>query len=309
MRVVVFGASGFLGRHVVAALRGAGHDVTAVVRRAHPPAEAPGEAAGPAVEQVTADITDDASLQCLTVRPEVVVDAAARVPGASTADLRTVGEMFAVNALGALAVAHWAIERGAARIVYCSTLAVVGRPWPVPVTEASPTYPVGPHAGYAASKLAGELVGASLAQGAGVSFAVLRLSALYGVGMAWHGVLPVFVDRALAGQPLRVTAGGAVHADLLHVTDAARAVAAAAERPVSGIVNVASGEETCLAELARLVLRLAGREPELVELVDEGQPSRAVVDTARMRGELGIVPERPLESGVAELVACASHNC
>lgn len=276
----MFGAGGFVGREAVGLLRGAGHEVLAVAHR-------------PDAGDAVADAADAASLAGLDFAPDAVVNLAARVPG-GPGEAADAEDMLRANALAARRVAEWAAGRGARRLVHGSTLAVVARPWPVPLDEDAATAPVGPHAVYAASKLAGELMVRSVP---GPAVAVLRFSALYGPGMAWHGVLPAFVDAARSGARPRVDAPRA-RADFLHVRDAARAVLAAVERPAAGVINVASGEETALADLARAALSAAGRSPTDYDVGEGGVASRALVSVGRARRELGWAAETRLLDGL-----------
>jgi nucleoside-diphosphate-sugar epimerase len=282
MKVALFGANGFLGGAVTHELVAAGHTVTSVGR-----------------QQVALERDDAAeALSRLDIEADVVINCIARVPAARDT-LDDAPSMFAVNAVGASHVAQWAASRGARRLVHVSTLVVVQRPWPTPLTEDSPTYPLGPVAGYAASKLAGELMCQSVASRAGMTCTVLRLAALYGPRMPWTGVLPTFVDQALADRRLTVTSGG--HADFLHISDAAGALARAAEGEFTGVVNVASGVETSLVHLAEAVLKACGRPSTALDVVDS-DVARAVVDTRRMR-DLGMTAEVSLDDGLVGVVA------
>ena len=214
-------------------------------------------------------------------------------------------EMFEVNTIGAANVAHWAVKRGAKRLVYGSTLVVANRQWPVPLTEAAATAPTGPVAAYAASKLSGELVGGSIMRAAQRSFTALRYSAMYGPGMVWIGVLPMFLDAARTGKRLSATSGA--NADFLHVRDAARATVAAVLDASDGVFNVAAGVETSIVELARAALIVCGRSPEDVD-VTPGSPARAVVDVTRLRTELRVEPGLTLEEGLATLLTSGANT-
>ncbi len=284
MRVIVAGAAGFLGRAIVSALRRRNHDVVELTR-------------------ADADIADPAALAKLDARGDVLVNAAAQTPVPGNDDLRG---YLAANTVGAAELTAWALGAGVRRVVHCSTLAVVARPWPVPLDEAAPTYPTGAAARYAVSKLAGEVLVATQCRAAGVPHVILRESALYGPGMAWHGLVPRFVDLALGLAPgpnrPRVDAGGRTTVDLLHVEDAARAASAAAEADVTGIVNVAAGEEVSIARVAELTLAAAGRSIDEYDVVADGSPARAVVSIDRMRGELGWAPAVPLADGLRAII-------
>jgi nucleoside-diphosphate-sugar epimerase len=286
MRAVVFGASGFLGRALIPLLESAGWPVTQVRR-------------SPSPGVLVADITRADSLAALEVEADVAINLAAHVPTrANTLDDHP--GMFTVNAIGAANLAQWVIARGIPRLVHGSTLVVATRPWPDPLTEAAPTAPIGPVAAYAASKLAGELVAGSIVRAGQGSFLALRFSALYGPGMLWSGVMPAFIDAALAGKVLAATSGPC--ADFLHVEDAARAVLAAASSPaVTGVANVAAGVETSIEDLAHAVLNACGRDSSTLTVV-KGAITRARVDVTRLRHELGVVPGVALADGLRALV-------
>lgn len=273
MKAIVFGGSGFLGRALLPRLEAGGWSVHWV-------------------PSSLADIARAETLAPLELTGDVVINLAARVPTRPNT-LDDAALMFAVNAVGAANVAEWAVARHIPRVVHGSTLVVATRPWPDPLTEAAPTAPTGRVAAYAASKLAGELVAGSIVREAQASFLALRFSALYGPGMMWSGVLPAFIDAARAGKPLTATSGA--HADFLHVDDAARAIVAACSAAhVTGVVNVASGVETSIVDLARLVSSSV--------TVTEGAVSRARVDVTRLRSELGVLPGVSIGDGVRALV-------
>jgi nucleoside-diphosphate-sugar epimerase len=118
--------------------------------------------------------------------------------------------------------------------------------------------------------------------------------------MKWTGVLPAFIDSAIAGR--RLSAVNGAHADFLHVDDAARAVVRAAEVEGGGICNVAAGVESSVPDVARIVLAACGRPDDDVD-VTPSPAARAVVDVTRMRELLGVAAEVSLASGVGELVA------
>ncbi|MER2565999.1 MAG: NAD(P)-dependent oxidoreductase [Myxococcaceae bacterium] len=285
MKVALFGAAGFLGREAHRQLTAAGHEVVAIDR-------------APGAGLLVADISQPQSLEALSFECDVVVNLAARVP-TTPSTLAEHREMFEVNAIGAANVAHWAVKRGATRLVFGSTLVVTNRPWPVPLTESAPTAPTGPVAAYAASKLGGELVAGSIMRAAQRSFSAVRFSAMYGPGMVRVGVLPAFIDAARAGKRLSATVGA--HADFLHVVDAARATVAAVSAKADGVFNVAAGVETSIVELARTVLTACGRSRDEVDQLP-GSVARALVDVTRLRSELSVSSGLSLADGVVSVL-------
>jgi UDP-glucose 4-epimerase len=287
MRILLFGANGFLGRHILVALREGGCDVVPF-----------GTSRSERISMAL-DISDAAEFAPFEMNADVLVNLAARVPKSGDSS-PPVAHMMSVNASGAAHVADFAARCGAKRVIYASTLSVVARPWPVPLTEQAPTYPLGSAAAYAASKLAGELVSASIAEKHGMSHASLRFSALYGVGMPWFGVLPTFIAQATSGEVLR--AARATCADFLHVDFAADAVARAATSDCSGVFNVASGMETSIMDLAAMVLRLSKRSTRDIQTI-ESPESRAIVDISKAKKAFGYTAQESREYGIPELIA------
>ncbi len=282
--IALFGAGGFLGQYVQEALKERELDYQAFARR-------------------DANICDIADLRGLNCAPAVVVNLAARVPASGVSP----ESMMRINAEGAVRLCQWAIESGAKHYVYGSTLSVIAGPWPVPVREEDCVYPKGKLAPYSASKLAGEIACRALCDNAGVTFGALRFSALYGEKMAWQGVMPLFIDMALDGRIPKVNANGKGHADFLHAECAAKAVISACERDAEGVFNIASGTESSILGLAQLCLNAADREESVLVEV-EGEATRALVDTARMRLELCSVPQVSLEQGVKRLLDWRRDN-
>jgi nucleoside-diphosphate-sugar epimerase len=116
-------------------------------------------------------------------------------------------------------------------------------------------------------------------------------------------LVPSVARSILAGEEARTTAGTQVR-DFIHVADCGAALAALLESEVAGDVNVGSGEGTAVAEVARTVARLAGREELLGigALPDGGDETRVVASTERLRDEVGFVSSFTLEEGLRDAV-------
>jgi nucleoside-diphosphate-sugar epimerase len=182
--------------------------------------------------------------------------------------------------------------------VFLSGVTVVGRPRVLPITEEHPTDP--PNA-YLASKLFGEqLVGNASHDGLdGVS---LRISAPVGPAMPRARMLPVFVRRALAGEPLTVLGEGTRRQDYVDARDVAAAVELALARPTSPILNVAAGRSVGNLELARRCIALLGSGSAIEHRgVDPDDGVAWEVSIERARSELGWEPEHDIEGVIAEL--------
>ena len=212
-RVVVLGASGFLGTHVVNELVARDHDVLAVTL-VPPPAEV-----RPRVSWHQIDL--DRSFE------PVVFDAPVCVHLAEPAAIAAAAEGEA-----SLARARRVLAGGFTRIVYASSAVVYGDRVAAPRREAEPATPFGT---YAVAKLAVETLVA-----ADPRCLAIRVGNAYGPGMSSRNVLSDILGQLHAAGPLAVRDLSPVR-DYVHVTDIARAFVAAAMSTVVGVLNVATG--------------------------------------------------------------------
>lgn len=247
------------------------------------------------------DVTDAAAVAALVsrVRPGVVFNAAAynKVDGAEADPAGA----FAVNALGAGALAKAAREAGAL-LVHFSTDYVFDGSLSRPYREDDRP---GPLSVYGASKLAGEMLVAA----SGVEHLVVRTSGVLGRGgSAQKG--GSFVDRILAraraGQPLRVV-GDQLFAPTF-AGDLARAALFLVRGGARGLVHVTNAGSCTWHELALAALKLAGLEVPVEKIVtaDLGAPARrpgySVLDCSRSL-RFGLASLRPWREGLAQCVS------
>ncbi len=292
MKILITGGYGFLGRHLTEALLEAGHELILTSRKER-------EELRTRAQWQRLDLSD---FQTIFQLPGVtaIVHAGALIPRRSgeTFDLQ---DLWSVNALGTLRLVTWAQDHGVEKFVYCSSMSVYARDEPLPVAEGARTYPAGPSSAYGLSKLAGEVFAESFRQERGGNIFSLRFSTLYGEGMERGEVLPIFVARALAGEPLQVNAPEA-SGDFLYVKDAAAAVRAAlGSKHPGGVFNIGSGVETTLADLAETI-RETVPAPAKAEIQTHrgGKGRRFCMDISKARRELGFQPRFNLRTGLAD---------
>jgi nucleoside-diphosphate-sugar epimerase len=202
MRVLVTGASGFLGGVACARLREDGHEVLALVRR--PGSEPPGTTA------VAGNLTDAAALSAAVggARPDAVLHLAAEI-----ASQRDEAKVRAVNVDGTRALIAACQAAGAPRVVFTSTV-VTGDAGGRVLTEDEPLPVTTP---YGRSKQDGE----QLLAGSGLPYVVIRPSHVYGPG-GWY--LDELVARLRAPGRFCVIGGGANLWDVVHVDDVVSAL-------------------------------------------------------------------------------------
>ncbi len=212
--IAVTGATGFIGRHLVARLASRGSAVRAIVRpgsRRTPPAEA--------TDTRWVTLTDDRLMQAFEG-----VDAIVHLAGCVRA--RTVDEFTRSNVDGTRAVVHAARAAGV-RLVHVSSLAAAG-PAP-PTSPRQESDPVAPITAYGVSKLAGERL---VTGSTGLRWTILRPGVVYGPQDAAMLALFKMADRGILPLVGRPTAAYT----FIHIDDMIRAVEAALDVTADGRV-------------------------------------------------------------------------
>lgn len=291
-RVLVTGASGFVGAHTLAPLLAAGHEVHAVSTGTAPP-DAPR-----AVAWHTADLLADPESVVAEVEPERLLHLAWYAEHGkfwtSIENVRWVEASLAL--LRAFAAA------GGERAVLAGTCAEYD--WTVGDGVFGEDAPLGPATLYGAAKRGLHEVAQALAAEAGFQLAWGRVFFLYGPGEDERRLVGA-VASALARGQRAATGAGTQTRDFLHVADAGAAFAALVDRDVGGAVNVASGEGRTLRDIIETLGAIAGR-PELLEIgalpARPDDPDVLVADVTRLR-EAGFAPRIDLGRGLEEAVA------
>jgi nucleoside-diphosphate-sugar epimerase len=167
--------------------------------------------------------------------------------------------------------------------------------------ESSPTRPL---TLYAACKLATRLVGQQLAAQSGVAFSWARLFHLYGPGEHPRRLVAACIRALLAGQRFEATEGTQVR-DFLHIGDVAAGLLAILDTGLTGDVNVCSGEPVTVRRMMETIARAVGR-PELLQLgarpAPAWDPAFLCGDSSRLRAG-GWRPTFTLETGIADAIA------
>ena len=296
MKILVTGGSGFIGRHLVAALNAEGHHVLTLSRSAEKPIGSEGHWSG--------EVEDDGAREWARG-----ADAIIHLAGLSDASLSLDRplEYGRVNTFGALNMLEAARE-GGGRIILASSQRVY-KPSELPVREDSPLQPREP---YAYSKLAAESWARMYADLYGLSVVAVRLFSVYGpgqrAGRGASGVASIFVDRALRCEDLIVMGEG--RRDFTYVTDVVAGLLAAlrwaATGPRCDTFNLATGVGTSLVDLATLVKELTASTSSI--RVVPGPRESYIADTTAAGTRLGFSARVPLRQGLRRYVQWYSQG-
>lgn len=277
-KALITGATGFLGRHLAAALAGAGVEVVGTAR-------ATGH-----------DILRD-ELPLDGVDHVFHLAAATGVP-AAWADP---AETLLVNSHGTVRVLDQC-RRAGCPMTLASTY-VYGKPDRLPVAEDHPVYPSNP---YSLSKLLAEESCRAFAGMYGLQVSVLRVFNIYGPAQDERFLVPLIVRQAMDPElPEVVVQDLAPRRDYVHVDDVVRAFLATTRLPGFSLFNVGSGESHSVAEVIALACAAAGRAKPARQTgaVRPADVPDTVADIGRIRAALGWSPRVGLAEGLRGMVA------
>lgn len=296
--LVVTGAAGFIGGHIVELLAAQGRTVVAVDRE-----EAP-EYLGrlPGVEYITAELTDHDDRVVTALREADSVVHLAACPGVRDVapDIGLRRERDNVQAAAAVIAAT---PPTTPLVVASSSSVYGGSRWHRPSQEDDQLSPRG---GYAASKVAAErLCARRRAEGGVVTIA--RPFTVAGERQRSDMALALWIDAARSGRPLRILGSLSRTRDITDVRDAARALVGLADAAWSGPVNIGTGRSHTLAELADAVCAAVDRDvPRVVVEAAHDEVRDTLADTSRLHRIVGFTPTTDLPALVARQVATTS---
>lgn len=298
-RILVTGGSGFLGSFVVERLRARGATEIIV----------------PSSAEYDLVKGDDVRRLLRESRPEIVLHLAARVGGIGANRLNP-GKYFYDNAMMGIQLLHEAREAGVEKLVATATICAYPKYCPVPFREDDiwSGYPEETNAPYGIAKKILSVQSAAYREQYGFDSVVVYPVNLYGprdnFDLETSHVIPAmlrkFHEAKERGEREVILWGdGTPTREFFYVEDCAEGVLRAAESYASSEpLNLGSGEEVSIANLARMIAELVGYEGEVVwdTTKPNGQPRRKL-DVSRAREKLGFVAKVSLEEGLARTYA------
>ncbi|MBG0787780.1 MAG: NAD-dependent epimerase/dehydratase family protein [Anaerolineaceae bacterium] len=296
MNFLITGGAGFLGSALSNRLLRQGHHVRVLddLSTGNP------DALDPEIHFTRGDINDRPKLWTLLQDIHCVYHLAARVSvPESVLFPRDYNE---VNTGGTATLMEAVRDAKTPRVVLTSSGAVYGNQESAMMVESMSPHPQSP---YAASKLAAEWYVRTIGELSGVETLILRIFNAYGPGQrippSHPPVIPNFIRQAKQNGTLIFHGDGNQTRDYVYVDDVVNAlVAAATAQGLNGeVINVGSGQETSVRELARQVIDITGGKPEEVYNPRVGSGvSRMCADISKAKNALNYVPLISLENGL-----------
>lgn len=309
-RVLVAGGSGFVGSHLVERLLAAGARVTATASRA----ATLRRFLAPVLDRIAVavgDLGDSGQARRAVQGHDVVMYLAARVGGVAY-NVAHPASLFRENLTPFFSVIEAAREACTPRFLVTSSACVYpgDASVPTPESEGRAGGPEPTNAGYGWAKRMEEFLAEAYHAEFGLDVCVARPVNAYGprddFDPQTSHVIPSLIRRVLGGEnPLRVWGDGTATRSFLYVDDLARGLMAVAERArPTDAINIATDEEISIGDLARLVVRLSGRDTaiEFDPSKPSGQPRR-LCDTTIARTHLGFTADVGLEDGLRRTLA------
>ncbi|MEO6090547.1 MAG: NAD-dependent epimerase/dehydratase family protein [Umezawaea sp.] len=217
-------------------------------------------------------------------------------------------ESLDINMTGNHNVFAAAADEGVERLVFASTASVYGDPERLPMHEDDKLRPLTP---YCITKRAGEDLLGFYERQKGLSWNALRFFNVYGPGQKieayYTSVINHFIQRLRAGQPPTIDGKGEQSMDFVHVHDLARAVVLALESEQGNVpINIGTGIDTSIAQLAKILIDAVGVDVEPVFNPRDVLVSRRAADITRAKEVLGWEPTITVEQGMSELVRASA---
>ena len=285
-RILVTGATGFIGRYLFAQLTGRGYAVTGLSKHG-------GTAAGRPIAAV--DITDESAVNEFfgKHRIDMVFHLACYIP--REGDENSFERCWRVNGAGTRNLVRAAAAQGVKRFIYTSSQTVctgAGRTYVSEDVES-------PSSEYGVTKLAGEHL-SRIYSADFMRLVILRYGSVYGSGQVPATALTKFVEKSAQKEPLTIWGDGGSTYDYIYVKDAVELTMKAGLSDEVGVFNVGSGEPTSIKVLAET---LAGLCPGVKIFFDESKPDagrRFCFDMEKTRKTFGCAPRYSLRDGLKE---------
>ena len=303
-KYLVTGADGFIGSHLVEELARRGHSVRAMVFYNFRGSLGWLDQIPPkikrSVEIFAGDIRDPQLASVAVAGTEIVMHLAALI--AIPYSYGGPDSYIDTNIKGTLNLLMAARDHGLHRFVHTSTSEVYGTAQSVPMTE---DHRLNAQSPYAASKIGADQLALSCHRSFGIPVTVMRPFNTYGPRQSARAVIPTIITQILTGKEKVKLGSVSPTRDFSYVRDTVNGLIAGAEssKAVGEVINLGSGFEVSIKEIAQLIAELMGRKVEIVQEKERYRPQaseveRLVADTSKARRLLQWHPEFATKEGL-----------
>lgn len=300
--VFVTGGAGFIGLHVVPMLLERDWNVRIFDNMVRGDRDRANELASHGnVDVVDQDVRSGAAVAQAMKGCSRVIHLAADSINKSVADSYS---SLDINVVGSHNVFSTAANQGIERVVYASSASVYGDPERLPMHEDDRLNPLTP---YCIGKRTGEDMLGYYQRKSGLSWIALRFFNVYGPGQKttayYTSVINHFVNRLRNGEAPVIDGKGEQSMDFIHVHDIARAVVLAVESEKANVpINVGTGIDTSVADLARILIDAIGVDVDPIFNPRDVLVSRRAADTTRAKETIGFEYTIPVGEGMTDLI-------
>lgn len=287
MRIIVFGATGLIGTQLVKKLLEEGHRVTGVSRSSSKCKFSK------YYTHVVLDITKKEDFVKLNSKYDCVFNMAAYISSGYSTDKAL--QCLLVNALGTLNILEFMVKQEISRLIHSSSVTVYGKPRRAVVKEDSPTNPI---IVYGVSKLAAESYCNMYAELYDLNITMLRYASVYGQGLNQKTALPIFIEKALRNENIKVYGNGLRSQDYVYVDDVIQANMLALKKQINGVFNIGSGMKVTMIDLASTIVNLFKSKSHITLDPKTKQEFSIGIDIKKAKLELDYKPLYDLKKGL-----------
>lgn len=304
MRILVTGAEGFIGSHLVERLVGSNHEVTALVL--YNSFNSAGwlndlvSSSPPNLSVVLGDIRDSVSMQRIVENHEVVIHLASLI--AIPYSYKAAQSYIETNVMGTLNVMEAARQSGVKRVIHTSTSEVYGSAQYTPMDEAHPIVGQSP---YSASKIGADQIAHSYWASFGLPVTTIRPFNAYGPRQSQRAFIPSVIVQLLSGATTLSLGSLDPTRDLTFVLDTAEGfqLVAESELGMGQVFNMGSGYEVSMGNVVELLFEIIGTRVPIIEDENRKRPKNSEVerlfsDSSKLRNALGWDPKHASIEGL-----------
>jgi len=293
MRVLVTGADGFIGRHLVQALLNTGVEVVTLTRRLRKPRSKH-------VTNLTFNLLEPTSWEKVLSSVgavDTIIHLAALMPYTPNS---TGSDFIIANGAFTQVLSDWLNKKNTpSKFIYFSSIGVIGKPETLPVSES---YLLRPRHPYFVGKLSGEFA-VQTCNPRKITTLIFRLTSPYGPSMPANTVLPLFVELARGGKNLNWHGSGSRRQDFIYIDDIIHICLSSLDVNSSGIYCLGNGTPISMRNLAQMIAaKFSGTKASASGLTDPQEGISWVVDTSLLENNLNYMQKTLLFNGLEKYI-------